>query len=36
MENVALVFVVPLVGERGRGGGGVEYLKTAKSLINML
>ena len=31
MENMILVIVVPLVGERGKGGGGRgEYLKTAK------
>ena len=40
MENVVLVIVVPLVGERGKGegggGGGSEYLKQPKSLINMI
>ena len=34
MENVVLVVVVPLVGERGKGegagGGGRSYLKTAQ------
>ena len=31
MENVVLVVVVPLVGERGKGaGGGSDYLKTAQ------
>ena len=31
VENVVLVVVVPLVGERGKGGGGgSEYLKTSK------
>ena len=37
MEDVVLVVVVPLVGERGKGGGGgSENFKKPKSLINML
>ena len=38
MENVVLVVVVPLIGERGKGegGGGRSILKQPKSLINML
>ena len=40
MENVVLVVVVPLVGERGKeeggvGGGGSEYSKTSK-IFNQL
>ena len=30
VENMVLVVVVPLVGERGKGGGCSEYLKTAQ------
>ena len=37
MENVVLVVVVPLIGERGKGegggGGGSEHLKTAQIFI---
>ena len=41
MENVVLVVVVPVVGERGKGereggGGGRSIQKHPKSLINML
>ena len=40
MENVVLVVVVPLVGERGKGGGvrggDRSIQKQPKSLINML
>ena len=37
MENVVLVVVVPLVGERGKeeGGGRSEYSKTSK-IFNQL
>ena len=36
MENVVLVVVVPLIGERGKGEGGRSILKQPKSLINKL
>ena len=37
MENVVLVVVVPLVGERGKEEGGIRSIqKHPKSLINLL